>query len=116
MQPVRPESVPADATLIYPGQSFGPGVGVQSATLRAITAQIDRINANAELVYERALEDWNTNKQIDQAYNLPVPPQPAAPRLIKVTIVYADIEGNIITDSGEILSGLLYAWCEERYS
>lgn len=89
---------------------------MQSATLRAINAQIDRINANAELVYERALADWNSNKGIDEAYNLPVPPQPAPPPIIKLTVVYADLEGNVITDSGEILSGLLYAWAEERYA
>ena len=116
MTPKRPASVPADATLIYPGQSFGPGVGVQAATIRAIQAQIDRINSQATLNYARAVADWNINKQIDEAYNLPVPPQPAAPHLIHLNIVYADVNGGIITDPAAIATGLEYAWVEEKYA
>lgn len=116
MTPKRPAFVTADATLIYPGQSFGPGVGVQAATLRAIAAQIEQINSRAELNYARGMQDWNTNKAIDEAYGLPVPPAPAAPHLIKLTVVYADVNGTVITDPAITSSGLEYAWVEEKYA
>ena len=114
MTPVRPSTVPTSATLIWPGQSFGPGIGVQAATLQAIQAQLDRYNKNASLSYERALADWNMNSQIDAAYGLPVPPQPVAPKLLTMTVVYADVGGNIITDAASNATGLNYAWVEEN--
>lgn len=115
MTPKRPANVPADATLIYPGQSFGPGVGVQAATLKAIAAQIEQINSRAELNYSRGMQDWNTNRLIDESWGLPVPPKPAAPQMIQLTIVYADVNGTLITDPATIATGLEYAWVEEKY-
>ena len=112
MTPVRPKAVSSDATLIYPGQSFGPGIGVQQATLQAISAQIARMNANANLHYANAMRDWSANADIDRYLHLPVPPQPPAPRLITLKITYADMNGTVITDpSGQ--DGLHYAWVEE---
>lgn len=115
MTPKRPSNVAEGATLVYPGQQFGPGVGVQAATLRSIQSQIDRINHSALLNWERALSDWQINQQIDLAYHLPVPPQPVAPPLLTLKITYADVSGNVITDPALIASGMQYAWVEEVY-
>jgi hypothetical protein len=115
MTPVKPTGVSQDAALVYPGQQFGPGVGVQAATLRSIQSQIDRINNAALLNYERALSDWQINQQIDAAYHLPIPPQPQVPANLALKVTYSDMSGNIITDPAVTATGLMYAWVEEVY-
>lgn len=116
MTPARPTQVSPDATLVYPGQQFGPGIGVQAATLRSIQSQIDRINNAALLNYERGLSDWQINQQIDAAYHLPIPPQPQPPKTLTMKITYADVSGDQITDPAIQQTGLQYAWVEEVYA
>lgn len=110
--PNRPQSVPANATLIYPGQTFGPGLGVQKATLIAIQAQINYANAQKSLSYAGAFRDWTTNAQIYQSYGMTVPPPPTQPPLRNLNIIYADVSGNIVTVPGGD-DGLHYAWVWE---
>lgn len=112
MTPVRPKSVSQNATLIYPGQSFGPGFGVQQATIASILATINRQNANANFHYANAMRDWKMNADIDAAYNLPVPPPPSVPLTITAKIVYADLGGNELTDANAA-NGLNYAWLDQ---
>ena len=115
MTPKRPASVPESATLIYPGQTFFPGVGVQLNTLTSIQKQIDRANSQADLNYARALSDWNTNAPIYAAYHLQGPPEPVPPPHTSLKLTYADIAGNEITDPNVYGTGLQYCWVEEIY-
>lgn len=105
----RPANVPESATLIYPGQTYGPGLGVQQATIAQINAIIAKQNADALGHYGRALHDWAENAAQYQACGMPVPPPPAKPALEKLEIVYADISGNVVPPP-EGADGLHYAW------
>src|SRR5262245_51820306 len=105
----RPQGVPADATLIYPGQTFGPGIGVQQLTILSIQAQISSMNARADLNYVHALQDWITNAAIYAGYGMPVPPPPAKPVHITLNVVYADASGNIVPPPAGA-DGMHYAW------
>jgi len=106
----RPANVPEGATLIYPGQTYGPGVGVQQATLTQINAIIARQNASAMQHYANAYRDWATNAAIYESLGMPVPPAPAKPKLDTLEVVYADIGGNVVPPP-EGADGLHYAWC-----
>ena len=112
MTPVRPKSVSPEATLIYPGQNFGPGFGVQQATLTAISTQIARQNANLNLHYANAMRDWTANAEIDKYLGLPDLPAPPKPHLITLKITYADINGTVTNDQTSE-DGNHYAWLEQ---
>jgi hypothetical protein len=116
MTPKRPASVPDTATLVYPGQSFIPGIGVQFNTLKSMQSQLDHANNNSDLVYARALEDYNTNAPIYAAYHMQGPPQPVPPQHASLKITYADASGNVLTDPNVTGTGLEYAWVEEVYA
>ena len=109
--PNRPKNVSADATLVYPGQTFGPGFGVQQATLASIFSQVSHQNANTNLHFANAMRDWQLNADIYKGLNLPVPPPPASPKVINLKVTYADQAGNVIAGP-EGASGLQYAWVE----
>jgi hypothetical protein len=108
----RPSAVPGDATPIYPGQTFGPGLGVQRATLLSIAAQIAWLNAGADQRYARALQDWIANASIYQSLGMPVPPPPAPAVHTVLHVIYADIGGNIVQEPSGA-DGLHYAWIWE---
>ena len=116
MIPKRPASVSESATLVYPGQSFQPGIGVQVYTLQSMQKQIDHANSMADLNYARALSDWNQNAPIYAAYHMQGPPQPLPPPHASLKIMYSDVSGNVITDTAITGTGLEYAWVEEIYS
>ena len=88
MIPKRPASVSESATLVYPGQSFQPGIGVQVYTLQSMQKQIDHANSMADLNYARALSDWNQNAPIYAAYHMQGPPQPLPPPHASLKIVW----------------------------
>jgi len=108
----RPSSVSPNATLIYPGQTYGPGVGVQQATIAQINAIIARANSNLMFHYANGYRDWSTNAQIYHDMGLPVGPPPPAPHCTKLSVVYADQGGDVV-DPPEGADGLHYAWVEE---
>lgn len=112
MTPQRPAGVSETATLIYPGQTYGPGYGVQQASIARIAAIIGKQNADAMIHYSNALRDWTENAAIYKGLGMPVPPAPIAPHVTKLHIIYGDIAGNPV-DSPEGADGLHYAWVEE---
>lgn len=112
MIPVRPKTVSADATLIYPGQTFGPGFGIQQATLTAIQASADRMNANERLRFANAYRDWQANAAIDAYLGLPIPPMPTS-NVITLAITYADDQGNVVTGP-DSWNGLHNAWVDYK--
>ncbi len=109
MNATRPRNVPADATLIYPGQTYGPGYGVQQATIARIESIIGRGNANTMLHYANAYVDWAANASQYEAYGMPVPPAPARPAVQQLEIIYATVGGDIVAPP-EGADGLHYAW------
>ena len=114
MNATRPQGVPTDATLLYPDQTFPPGVGVQGKTITVITAQNAAANAKNDLFFQRAMADWNANKAQYEAYHLRVPPAPFPPPKIVDKIVYANQDGSIV-DPPTGADGLHYAWVWEEY-
>ena len=112
MSATRPQGVPPEATLIYPGQTFGPGLGVQQATILTIEAQIAMQNAAAAQRYVAALKDWIANAQIYQMIGMPIPAPPVKPAHITLNVVYADAAGNVVPPPAGA-DGLHYAWVWE---
>ena len=110
----RPAGVPADATPIAPGQTFGPGIGVQQATIKSIAAQDAKANAQADANYARALMDWCANATIDQQLGLRIPPMPQQPQHIVLNIVYATPGGEAVP-TPEGADGTHWAWIWEVY-
>ena len=108
----RPTTVPSDAILIYPGQTFGPGIGVQWATLLAISAQISKMNWQADDRYASAARDWAANASIYAGLGMPIPPPPAQPVHQMLNVAYADAAGNVIPAASGA-DGLHYAWVWE---
>ncbi|HZD06914.1 MAG TPA: hypothetical protein VE176_01635 [Candidatus Limnocylindrales bacterium] len=105
----RPAHVPEDATLIYPGQLYGPGLGVQQATITRINSIIAKSNADQMVHYSNALGDWATNAGIYSSLGMPVPPPPVKPATQKLDVVFADQGGNVV-DPPLGADGLHYAW------
>lgn len=98
--------------MIYPGQMYGPGIGVQSATITSIEATIGHANANKSTNYANALRDWTANAANYIDCGMPVPPPPAKAALTKLTVVYADVNGTVLpAPTG--LTDHLYAWVWE---
>ncbi len=112
--PTRPESVPEAATVIYPGQQFGPGVGVQAATIKSIEAQNAHLNANTMLRYESALSDWQYNAEWAKSAHQRIPPPPPPPQIITTTVVYATQDGTVVPPPAGA-DGTHYAWVWETY-
>ena len=109
MTPTRPEGVPSNAVCIQPGQNFGPGVGVQQATIVSIEAATEKLNANALGFYAQGLKDWATNAEIYQSLGMDVPPPPHKPTMYTVEVVYADATGTVIPPPAGA-DGTHYAW------
>lgn len=112
--PNRPQDVPEIATSIAPGQTFGPGIGVQQVTIKSILAQDAQANARADSYYAQALKDWITNAQIDAQLGLRIPPVPPAPQHIVPHIVYSMPDGTIVTGP-EGADGSHWAWVWETW-
>ncbi len=112
MQPNRPSSVSQDATLVLPTvQSpylYLQGIGapthvvqsaapadVQAATIAKIAAVNEMMNANSNLHFHNALNDYNTNAAIYSGLGMPVPPPPFPPALYKIKVTWADMQGDV---------------------
>ncbi len=111
----RPASVPEDATFIPPGQTFGPGLGVQQATIRNIQAQNAKQNVQTESYYARGLQDWAVNAQQYKALGMRVPPPPQEPAKIVTNVVYSDPDGAVVQPPAGA-DGLHGAWVWETYA
>jgi hypothetical protein len=108
----RPHGVSENATLIYPGQTFGPGLGVQLATIIRIAAIIATSYARALTHYANGLQDWLTNASIYAGLGMPIPPAPVKPPSTHLAIVYATPDGTIVPAPAGA-DGLHAAWVEE---
>jgi hypothetical protein len=110
---IRPQGVSENATLIYPGQTFFPGLGVQLATIVKISAIIQTQNARAATHYANGLQDWLTNASIyANLMGMPVPPPPAKPQETRLNVVYATQDGTVVA-APPGADGLHGAWIEE---
>ncbi len=110
----RPPGVPEYATVIPPGQTFGPGIGVQQATLVSIEAQVSHQNDQKMQVYAQGMKDWTYNAQWAVYAHQPVPPPPVKPQIATMQVVYAEGGGNVVAPPLGA-DGLHYAWTWETY-
>lgn len=105
----RPEGVPADATAIPPGQTFGPGIGVQRNTIISITAVNMKMNSQAFSVWANGMKYWAENAQQYKALGMKIPPPPAEPDMVETKVVYADANGTVVPPP-EGADGNHWAW------
>jgi len=113
MTPVRPATVSATATPVMPDASV-VGAGVQAGYIAYVQSQDAAVNAKNDILFRRALSDWEQNAQQCQAYNLRVPPQPVQPPKLVPKVVFAQMDGTVVPNGAP---GSQYvAWIDEVWA
>lgn len=104
MDPVRPNSVGAEATCVPPDIT-------QAGTLASMDASNHHDNGEAIQSWAHGLEDWATNAKIDKDLGKPLQPRPKKPDVYRTKVTYADINGTVQTGRQKD-DGDYYAWVE----